>query len=194
MDQINASQEEIQSNIQGILEKIKTAKNQLFSVLDDFTKYYVLHTKSPDIEEYTTIYNQNVSQIQGLQTTIFNINNAVERSTETINEIKNKIDESIDKHKEKIADLESQIEGLNIGGDAAIMKTDMVDMHNLQYLGNFCMFLGIILVSVLFSVLFKGGNLIETVKSIIPSPSSSSPSSSPSSSSSSSTKKSEQRV
>jgi hypothetical protein len=159
MDQITASSEEIQANIGGVLEKIKTAKNQLFSVLDDFTKYYVLHNKSPDIDEYTTIYNQNVSQIQGLQTEIFNINNAVERSTESINEIKLTIDESIIENKAKIAGLETQIDALNGGSDASIMKTDMVDMHNLQYLGNFCMFIGIVLVSVLFGVLFKDNAL-----------------------------------
>lgn len=178
MDQINASPEEIQTKIQSILEKIKTAKNQLFSVLDDFTKYYVLHNKSPEVDEYKTIYNQNVSQIQGLQSTIFNINNAVERSTESINEIKDKIDKSIDDNKEKIADLEAQVSALGLGGDASIMKTDMVDMYNLQYLGNFCMFIGIVIVCVLFSVLFKGGNIIETVKSFIPSASSSPASSS----------------
>ena len=159
MDQITASSDEIRSNIGGILEKIKTAKNQLFSVLDDFTKYYVLHNKSPDVDEYNTIYNQNVSQIQGLQTEIFNINNAVERSTESINKIKSTIDESISENKEKIAVLETQIDALNSGGDASIMKTDMVDMHNLQYLGNFCMFIGIVLVSVLFGVLFKDNAL-----------------------------------
>jgi hypothetical protein len=102
--------------------------------------------------------------------------------------VKKKIDKRIDENKDKIAELEAQIDALNLGGDASIMKTDMVDMHNLQYLGNFCMFIGIILVCVLFSVLFKGGAL-ETIKSIVPSivPSSfASSSSSPSSSSSSS--------
>ena len=155
MDQINASPEEVQSKIGSILEKIKTAKSQLFSILDDFTKYYVLHNKDPTSEEYTTIYNQNVSQIQGLQTDVFNINNAVERSTETINDVKKTIDESIQEHKDKIASLETQIESLGRGGDASIMKTDMVDMHNLQYLGNFCMVIGIILVGALFAFLFK---------------------------------------
>jgi hypothetical protein len=164
MDQINASSEEVQSKIEMILEKIKTAKSQLFSMLDDFSKYYVLHNKNPTSDEYTAIYNQNVSQIQGVQTDVFNINNAVERSTEAINNVKKKIDESIDEHKDKIASLEAQIESLGHGGDASIMKSDMVDMHNLQYLGNFCMFIGIMLVCALFAFLFKD-NALGIIKS-----------------------------
>jgi len=164
MEQINASSEEIQSNVGSILEKIKTAKSQLFSMLDDFTKYYVLHNKDPSSDEYTSIYNQNVSQIQGVQTEIFNVNNAIERSTEAINNVKKTIDETIEKNKDKIASLEAQIETISHGDDASIMKTDMVDMHNLQYLGNFCMFIGIALVCTLFAILFKD-NALSAIRS-----------------------------
>lgn len=155
MDQINMSSEEVQSKVNGVLEKIKTAKSQLFSILDDFAKYYVLHKKAPDSNEYATIYNQNVSQIQGLQTEVFNINNAVERSSEVINDVKKMIDQTIKDNKTKISELEAKIQSLNGGDEALIMKTDFVNMYNLQYIANFCMFVGIIVVCALFGILFK---------------------------------------
>lgn len=155
MDQINATSEEIQVKIQGVLEKISAIKSQFFSVLDDFTKYYVLHNSTPDSEEYNTIFNQNKSQIQGVQTNLFNINNTIEKSSETINAIKATIDESIQENKDKITELENKISILSSGEDASIMKNDFVKMYNFQYLANFCMFTGIIIILVLFGTLFK---------------------------------------
>lgn len=149
--------EEIQDKVHAFLDKIKTSKEQLFSVLDDFTKYYVLHKKTPEVDEYTSVYKQSVSQIQGIQSDLFNVNNAVEKSSETINQIKKQVDISILENKKKIEELETKLESYTGFQGAYTLKNDMVDMYNLQYLGNFCMFIGILLIAALFAMLFKSG-------------------------------------
>lgn len=173
--------EDIQNKVNGFLDKIKTSKEQLFSVLDDFTKYYVLHKKTPDIDEYKNVFDQSVAQIQGVQSDLFNINNAVEKSSEMMNKMKLSIDISILENKKKIEELETKLDSYTGLQGAYTLKNDMVDMYNLQYLGNFCMFVGILLICALFAVLFKSPIKVASV-------SSSSGSSSGSSSSASSAK------
>jgi len=131
------------------------SKEQLFSVLDDFTKYYVLHKKTPDIDEYKNVFDQSVAQIQGVQSDLFNINNAVEKSSEIMNKMKLSVDISILENKKKIEELEAKLDSYTGLQGAYTLKNDMVDMYNLQYLGNFCMFVGILLICALFAVLFK---------------------------------------
>lgn len=147
--------EEIQTKVNTFLDKIKTSKEQLFSVLDDFTKYYVLHKKTPDVDEYKNVFDQSVAQIQGVQSDLFNINNAVEKSSEMMNKMKMSIDISILENKKKIEELETKLDSYTGLQGAYTLKNDMVDMYNLQYLGNFCMFVGILLICALFAVLFK---------------------------------------
>jgi hypothetical protein len=157
------STEEIQTKVNAFLDKIKTSKEQLFSVLDDFTKYYVLHKKTPDVDEYANVYNQSVAQIQGVQSDLFNINNAVEKSSEMMNKMKMTIDISILENKKKIEELEAKLDSYTGLQGAHTLKNDMVDMYNLQYLGNFCMFVGILFIVALFAMLFKS---VKSVKSI----------------------------
>jgi hypothetical protein len=147
--------EEIQTKVNTFLDKIKTSKEQLFSVLDDFTKYYVLHKKTPDVDEYKNVFDQSVAQIQGVQSDLFNINNAVEKSSEMMNKMKMSIDISILENKKKIEELETKLDSYTGLQGAHTLKNDMVDMYNLQYLGNFCMFVGVLLICALFVVLFK---------------------------------------
>ena len=149
--------EEIHNKVNAFLDKIKTSKEQLFSVLDDFAKYYVLHKKTPEIDEYKNVYKQSVSQIQGIQSDLFNVNNAVEKSSETINQMKKEVDISILENKKKIEELETKLESYTGFQGAYILKNDMMDMYNLQYLGNFCMFIGILFIVALFAILFKPG-------------------------------------
>jgi len=150
--------EEIQTKVNTFLDKIKTSKEQLFSVLDDFTKYYVLHKKTPDVDEYKNVFDQSVAQIQGVQSDLFNINNAVEKSSEMMNKMKMSIDISILENKKKIEELEAKLDSYTGLQGAYTLKNDMVDMYNLQYLGNFCMFVGILFICALFAVLFKSSS------------------------------------
>jgi len=159
--------EEIQNKVNAFLDKIKTSKEQLFSVLDDFTKYYVLHKKTPEVDEYTNVYKQSVSQIQGIQSDLFNVNNAVEKSSEAINQMKKEVDISILENKQRIEELETKLDSYTGLQGAYTLKNDMVDMYNLQYLGNFCMFIGILFIAALFAILFKSGGA--TVTNSIPS-------------------------
>jgi hypothetical protein len=122
-----------------------------------------------------------LTSIQGVQSDLFNINNAVEKSSEMMNKMKLSIDISILENKKKIEELETKLDSYTGLQGAYTLKNDMVDMYNLQYLGNFCMFVGILLICALFAVLFKSPIKVASV-------SSSSGSSSGSSSSASSAK------
>ena len=161
------SAEEIQNKVNAFLDKIKTSKEQLFSVLDDFTKYYMLHKKTPEVDEYASVYKQSVSQIQGIQSDLFNVNNAVEKSSEMMNQMKLSIDISILENKKKIEELETKLESYTGLQGAYTLKNDMVDMYNLQYLGNFCMFIGILFIAALFTILFKSTGSVSGSGSVL---------------------------
>jgi hypothetical protein len=80
-----------------------------------------------------------------------------------MNKMKMTIDISILENKKKIEELEAKLDSYTGLQGAHTLKNDMVDMYNLQYLGNFCMFVGILFIVALFAMLFKS---VKSVKSI----------------------------
>jgi hypothetical protein len=148
--------EEIKSKIDIILEKMSNLKTSFFSVLDDFKKHYVMYHKNPDYDEYERVYSENKNQLQMLQKDMFNINNSIQASTESISNVKSKIEKELEENKEKLSDLENIMGSLSQNNDGSgIMKDDFVILYNLQYLQNICIFLGVLTIVILFSVLFK---------------------------------------
>ena len=150
------SNEEIKSKLNTIIEKMSTVKDSFFSVLDDFKKHYILYHKNPEYDEYSRVYNENKNQLQMLQKDMFNINNSIQTSTDAISDIKTKLEKKLEENKEKLSNLETIMESLSQNNDGSgIMKDDFVILYNLQYLQNICIFIGIIILIMLFGVFFK---------------------------------------
>jgi hypothetical protein len=147
---------DIAETMQFVVSKIFTIKEQFFSVLDDFKKNYILYKKNPDYSEYENAYNENKSQLQGLQKTMFSINNSIQSSTEKISDVKSSLELKLEGLKEQIDNLEIITASLGQNGDSSeVMKDDFVILYNYQYLQNFCLFIGCVIVVILFGALFK---------------------------------------
>lgn len=147
---------DIAETMQFVVSKIFAIKEQFFSVLDDFKKNYILYNKNPDYTEYENAYNENKSQLQGLQKTMFSINNSIQSSTEKISDVKNSLELKLEGLKEQIDNLEIITASLGQNGDSSeVMKDDFVILYNYQYLQNFCLFIGCVIVVILFGTLFK---------------------------------------
>ena len=151
-----AGTSDIAETMQFVVSKIFTIKEQFFSVLDDFKKNYILYNKNPDYAEYENAYNENKSQLQGLQKTMFSINNSIQSSTEKISDVKSSLELKLEGLKEQIDNLEIITASLGQNGDSSeVMKDDFVILYNYQYLQNFCLFIGCVIVIILFGTLFK---------------------------------------
>lgn len=151
-----SSTNDMAETMQFVVSKIFTIKEQFFSVLDDFKKNYILYKKNPDYSEYENAYNENKTQLQGLQKTMFSINNSIQSSTEKISDVKNSLELKLEGLKEQIDNLEIITASLGQNGDSSeVMKDDFVILYNYQYLQNFCLFVGCVIVVILFGALFK---------------------------------------
>lgn len=135
------------------LTKVRTLQESLPHVLDDYIKYHVLFNKDTTVDEYQNYYNNVKSNLQKLNSDLFVVTNYVEKNTESINSALIDLYPLIEGEKIKSQELKrklGKVENEQSGSDEMI--SDFKDMYNLQYLTNFAMFGGIVVV---LSLLFK---------------------------------------
>ena len=142
---------------QVFLSQINTLKEKLPSVLDDFKKYYVFYNKNPEYSEYQQMFENIKGNLQNINSELFMISNNIEKDTENINDRLQKINALIAKEKIKNRQLKTRlgiVEKKYNGSDELI--SDYKEMYNLDYLTNFSLFYGIILLGVILASKFKG--------------------------------------
>jgi len=142
---------------QVFLSQINTLKEKLPSILDDFKKYYVFYNKNPEYNEYQQMFENIKGNLQNVNSELFMISNNIEKDTESINDRLHKINVLIAKEKMKNHQLKRRlgiVEKKYNGSDELI--SDYKEMYNLDYLKNFALFYGVILLGVIMSLKFKG--------------------------------------
>ena len=142
---------------QVFLSQINTLKEKLPSVLDDFKKYYVFYNKNPEYSEYQQMFENIKGNLQNINSELFMISNNIEKDTENINDRLQKINALIAKEKMKNRQLKRRlgiVEKKYNGSDELI--SDYKEMYNLDYLTNFSLFYGIVLLGVMLASKFKG--------------------------------------
>lgn len=138
------------------LSKINTLKEKLPPILDDFKKYYVFYNKNPEYSEYQQMFENIKGNLQNINSELFMTSNNVEKDTETINDRLQKINALIAKEKMKNKQLKKRlgiVEKKYNGSDELI--SDYKEIYNLDYLTNFALFYGIIVLGVVISLKFK---------------------------------------
>jgi hypothetical protein len=138
------------------LSQINTLKEKLPSILDDFKKYYVFYNKNPEYSEYQQMFENIKSNLQKINSELFMTSNNIEKDTETINDRLQKINELIAKEKMKNRQLKRRlgiVEKKYNGSDELI--SDYKEIYNLDYLTNFSLFYGIVLLGVMLALKFK---------------------------------------
>jgi len=137
-------------------EKINTIKSQFFSALDDFKKYYVYYNKNPEVNEFQNYYANSKSQLQGMSRDLFLTTNNIYKNIEILDKEISAISLQVDDEKKLNKELMELISNLeNTQNGSEILIDDSKTKYNEQYLKNWEIFIGIILVSILIGKLFK---------------------------------------
>lgn len=139
------------------LSKINTLKEKLPSILDDFKKYYVFYNKNPEYNEYQQIFENIKGNLQNVNSELFMTTNNIEKDTESINDRLQEINALIKKEKIKNSQLKKRlgiVEKKYNGSDELI--SDYKEIYNLDYLNNFALFYGIILLGIVMASKFSG--------------------------------------
>ena len=131
---------------QVFLSQINTLKEKLPPILDDFMKYYIFYNKNPEYNEYQQIFENIKGNLQKINSELFMTTNNIEKGVEIINDRLQKIDALIEKEKIKNQKLKRKlgiIEKKYNGSDELI--SDYKEIYNLDYLRNFALFYGVVL-------------------------------------------------
>ena len=146
------------------LSKINNLKEKLPSILEDFVKYYVFYSKNPEYNEYQQIFENIKGNLQNINSELFMTSNNIEKDTETINNRLQKINALIAKEKIKNRQLKRKlgiVEKKYNGSDELI--SDYKEMYNLDYLTNFALFYGAIMLTVIMALRFKSSPSITKI-------------------------------
>lgn len=141
------------------ISQINTLKEKLPSILEDFRKYYIFYNKNPEYDEYQQFFENIKSNLQKINSELFMTSNNIEKGTEIINSRLQKIDMLIAKEKIKNKQLKRRlgiIEKKYDGSDELI--SDYKEIYNLDYLNNFALLFGVILLGIVLSKKFGVSN------------------------------------
>jgi hypothetical protein len=159
MEQVELIGQSIQFN-----EKINTTKSQFFSALDDFKKYYVYYNKNPEVNEFQNYYVNSKGQLQTMSRDLFLTTNNIDKSIELLDKQMSSISVQLDEEKKINKEMTKLIANLeNTQNGSEILIDDSKTKYNEQYWKNCELFIGILIVSILVSKLFKNNTSI-TVK------------------------------
>jgi chromosome segregation ATPase len=137
-------------------EKITSVNGQFFSALEDFKKYYVYFNKNPEVDEFQNYYANSKSQLQTMSKEVGNITKSIDKQIEALNAQMSSISEKIarekelnEKHKAKLHRLENTQNG------SEILVDDSKTAYNIQYVRNWEMFIGVLIVTGLIFKIYK---------------------------------------
>jgi len=146
-------------------EKINTIKQQFFSVLDDFQKYYVYFNKNPEVNEFQNYYASSKGQLQHMSRDLFLTTNEIDKIIEELNKEMSEVSIKLGNAKTLNAELTGRLQNLEkTQNGSEIMLDDSKIAYNIQYYKNWEMFIGVIGVTVLILKIYKAPSMPITNK------------------------------
>jgi ABC-type transporter Mla subunit MlaD len=143
-------------NANNFLSKVSVLSNQLPAILDDFKKYYVFYNKTPEYDEYKQMFENIKANLNTTNSSLAKINKSVDSATEDINEKLVTLNKLIRRERIKNRLLKRRLgreEEKYNGTDEMI--SNYKEMYEINYLRNWAMFLGILIVSIAISKVFN---------------------------------------
>lgn len=137
-------------------EKINNIKSQFFSALDDFKKYYVYFNKNPEVNEFQNYYANSKGQIQTMSRDLFLVSNDIDKNIESLGKQISAITLQLNDEKKlnkEITELINNLENTQNGSE--ILINDSKHQYNIQYVANWELFIGILLIGILLAKVFK---------------------------------------
>ena len=137
-------------------EKINSIKDQFFSALDDFKKYYVYFNKNPEVNEFQNYYATSKGQLQAMSKDLLSTTNNIDEYIKVLNDKMMEISKELEKEKLKNDKLMKHQNALqNTENGSEILIDDAKIEYNMQYYRNWEMFFGILIVLNIILRIFK---------------------------------------
>jgi tetrahydromethanopterin S-methyltransferase subunit G len=143
-------------NVEYLENNIKTLEEKLPAILDDFKKYYIFYNKTPTYNEYQTIFENLKSNLDSINSELFDISTKVENSSQFISDQLMKMNILIEKEKSKNTTLKSNTHDLNNKYHGSKeMINEYKQIYNNKYLRNISLFVGIFIGVLLLYIFFS---------------------------------------
>ena len=127
--------------------KLRTLNEKLPPILDDFKKYYVFFNKNPEYPEYQNIFENNKSNLTGVNSELFLLSNNVDSSTDKINKQLFELNVLIKREKEKNHKLKKKLGIIEHKNNASTeLISDYKKIYESVYLRNWSLFLSILII------------------------------------------------
>lgn len=137
-------------------KKVNTIKEQIPIALEDFKKSYVLYKQNPTSNTYEEQFQRINDTIKQLLSELMGIKLGVSKDTITINKNLDKINMLISQEKRKNISLKKQLGMIdNEYNSSEELISNYVHIYNIDYLQNFSMLAGIIILGFYLSKTFN---------------------------------------
>jgi len=138
------------------LSKINNIKEIFPSILDNFKKYYVIFHNKSNNNEFQQIFENITGNLQNINSELSQVTNDIEKNTKKINDKLQKINDLIINEKLENQRLKKTLGIIDKNSNGSVeLISDYKEIYNLNYLTNFSLFCGIILLVIIISLKFK---------------------------------------
>jgi hypothetical protein len=136
-------------------EKIESIKNQFFSALDDFKKYYVYYNKNPEVNEFQNFYVNSKGQLQNMSRDLFLTSNDIDKQIDILEEAIKTMSQLLKEEKQLNGELKTLLKNIhNTHVGSEILIDDSKVMYNQQYYYNWELIIGIMITGGLLTSVF----------------------------------------
>lgn len=138
------------------LSAVETLQQQIPSILDDFSKYYVFLNNNPNDSEYQQMFSNIKSNLNNIQSQLFTITNNIEKNTNTISNNLEILNKNIQELKNQNKNLKKKFNVLTQKKNSATeLIQNYKQLYDNGYLRNWGLLLSIVASCTLLSFLFK---------------------------------------
>lgn len=142
---------------------LKTYNEQLGPLLDEYKKGYVYYNTNPDNNEYSRIFSVASGNVTALNKDLFVTTNDIQKNIDDLNVQLTALDEKIATEKKTNKYLLSKLqhlEGKNNGSH--VMSSNSQELYKQQYISNWDMVVGILIISGALVTVFRKPKLVAT--------------------------------
>ena len=135
---------------------LKTYNEQIGPILDEYKKGYIYYNTNPDNNEYSRIFSVASGNVTALNKDLFVTTNDIQKNIDDLNIQLTALDAKITKEKKTNTQLISKLqhlEGKNNGSH--VMSSNSQELYKQQYISNWDMVLGILIISGALVSVFK---------------------------------------
>ena len=127
-------------------ERVDGNVRQFFSTITEFIPSYILELVYPDNYGYSVTSNKNKALVEKVISDLYKINNNIKETIEQIKKENKKLETTVNgqgkEHDELLGEYQDKT-AINNGSD--ILFTESVDLYKMQYLINFFIIIGVII-------------------------------------------------